>query len=336
MKASDRRILPRTGVSVTVLGLGCAQMGGLYRETTAAEAEAAMEAAWTCGIRYIDTAPYYGYTRSERRVGAMLSERDRAAFTISTKVGRLMVPDLTVSAEEYGWHRPLPFRPRYDYTYDGILRSFEDSQQRLGLPSVDILYVHDIGAHTHGEAAAFYWTQLTEGGGFRALLALREGGGVRAIGLGVNEVEVIREALDVADLDVAMLAGRYTLLDQGGLSLLDACRRRGVGIVVAGPFNSGILAGGDHFDYGSAPADIVARVKGLAALCAEHGVPLPAAALQFAVAHPAVVSCVAGARNATQVRGNVASLETVIAPAFWTALATSGLVAEGAPMPEAA
>lgn len=333
MKASDSRALPKSGLTVTALGLGGAQMGGLYRETSYADADGAFRAAWDAGIRYMDTAPYYGYTRAERRLGTIACERERSSFRISTKAGRLMVPDDTVPAEENGWFHPLPFRPTYDYSYDGIMRSFEQSQQRLGLLHVDILYVHDIGRYTHADAHVHYWVQLTRGGGFKALLRLRHEGQVGAIGLGVNEIEVVHDAMGEADLDAVMLAGRYTLLEQQSLALLDACALQKIGVVVAGVFNSGILAGGSNFDYGQAPAGVVERTRTLRDLCARLEVPLPAAALQFPMAHPAVCSCVVGARNAEQMRSNVAWFEQDIPAAFWSALASSGLLAADTPIP---
>ena len=333
MKASERRTLPRRDLSLTVLGLGSAPMGGLYSPTSYAEAQAATEAAWDHGIRYFDTAPYYGYTRSERRLGALLSDRERESYVISTKAGRLMVPDESVSEEENGWVRPLPFRPTYDYTYDAILKSFEDSQQRLGIVRIDILYIHDIGRYTHGDRHEHYWRQLTSGGGFRALLELRRSGHVTAIGLGVNEAEVVHDAMQEADLDVVMLAGRYTLLEQMSLPLLERCVRAGTGIVIAGPFNSGVLVGNNKFNYENAPSEIVQRVQALKAVCDRFDVPLPAAALHFPMAHPAVVSCVTGARNAEQLETNVAWFERSIPADLWTELRKLGLVNEAAPLP---
>jgi len=333
MKASERRTLPRRDLSLTVLGLGSAPMGGLYSPTSYAEAQAATEAAWDHGIRYFDTAPYYGYTRSERRLGALLSDRERESYVISTKAGRLMVPDESVSEEENGWVRPLPFRPTYDYTYDAILKSFEDSQQRLGIVRIDILYIHDIGRYTHGDRHEHYWRQLTTGGGFRALLELRRSGHVTAIGLGVNEAEVVQDAMQEADLDVVMLAGRYTLLEQMSLPLLERCVRAETGIIIAGPFNSGVLVGNNKFNYEDAPSEIVQRVHALQAVCDRFDVPLPAAALHFPMAHPAVVSCVTGARNAEQLQTNVAWFERSIPAELWTELRKLGLVDEAAPLP---
>ena len=334
--ASEMRVIPRTGTTLSALGLGTAQIGGLFRAMPSGDAVETLQAAWDCGIRYFDTAPYYGYTRSERRVGGFLSERDRKAFAISTKVGRLMVPAEAVGREEFGYVDPLPFPARYDYGHDAILRSFEDSQQRLGLARVDLLYVHDIGRYTHGDRHDLHWHALTRGGGFRALEELRRDGRIGGFGLGVNEAAVVTDALGEADLDAVLLAGRHTLLEQDALPLLDACARAGTAVVAAGPFNSGILAGGTTFDYAAAPAAVVERVAALRAVCAEFGVPLPAAALQFPSAHPAVVSVVAGAQSADQLRANVADFERPIPAAFWAALAEGGLVSPAAPLPAGA
>ena len=333
MNAAETRKLPHADVEVTLVGLGCAQMGNLYRVTSYEESAGAFKAAWDAGIRYYDTAPFYGYTRSERRLGTMLTDLPRDAYVISTKVGRVMTPDETVGEEEDGYVRPLPFRPVYDYSYDGIMRSFETSQQRLGMLKPDILYVHDIGRMTHGDKHEHYWSQLTDGGGFRALGKLRDQGSTKAVGLGVNEWEVIRDTLEVFDIDLSMLAGRYTLLEQESLPLMDECARRGVGIVVAGPFNSGILAGNRKFNYADAPAEALARVDALRAACEDEGVSLQAAALQFPLLHPAAVTIVSGARTAGQIQSNLAWFCEHIPDGFWQRLRDRGLVAEGVPLP---
>ena len=333
MKVGDQSTHARSTVAATAMGLGCAQMGSLYRVTSYAESAGAFQAAWDVGIRYFDTAPFYGFSRSELRLGTMLTDRPRASYTLSTKVGRVMMPDPTIGAMEDGYAEPLPFRPVFDYTHDGILRSFEASQRRLGILSPDILYVHDIGRVTHGERHEHYWSQLTEGGGFRALAGLREQGAIKAFGLGVNEVEIIEEAIKVADLDICMLAGRYTLLEQMSLPLMDACAARGIGIVIAGAFNSGILAGSNKFNYGDPPADIVARVEALRSACEAEGVTLQAAALQFPLAHPAALTVVSGARNGEQIKANIAWFEEPIPAGFWTRLKERGLIADSAPVP---
>jgi D-threo-aldose 1-dehydrogenase len=335
MQVTDQRRLRNRDLSFTVMGLGCAQMGNLYRLTSYAESLGAFEAAWDAGIRYFDTAPFYGYTRSERRLGTMVTDRARSDYVLSTKVGRIMVPDETVGPEEDAYVAPLPFRPVYDYSYDAIMQSFEASRQRIGVFSPDVLYVHDIGRMTHGDRHQHYWDQLTKGGGFKALSELRSAGLVKAVGLGVNEWQAVGEAMDEFDIDVTMLAGRYTLLEQDSLSLLDRCQREGVGIVVAGAFNSGILAGNRKFNYADAPADIMARVNEIEAACEAEGVTMQAAALVFPLLHPAVVTVVSGARNAEQMKANVAWFEQDIPSSFWMRLKDKGVISADAPVGDA-
>ncbi len=340
-KLDERRSLPRSGLAVPVLGLGCAQMGGLYRSSTPAESEDTVAAAWDHGIRCFDTAPYYGYGRSERRLGAALCDRPRDEFLISTKVGRLIRPNAdgarATGVDANGWADPLPFHQVYDYSHDGILRSVEDSLQRLGLARIDLLYVHDIGRVTHGDRHDHHWQQLTRGGGFRALDALRRDGRVSAIGLGVNEWEVALDAMGEIDLDCTMLAGRYTLLEQTSLTpFLEACVKAGHAIVAAGVFNSGLLVGNGKFNYTDAPPEMIARVQALESVCREFDTPLPAAALQFPLAHPAVVSCVTGARTRAQLDTNVAWFQRPIPAEFWQTLTARGLIDAAAPVPAGA
>lgn len=333
MKVSETKKLARRDVEVTVMGLGAAQMGNLYRVTPYAESLSAFDTAWHAGIRYFDTAPFYGYTRSERRIGTMLTEHERSDYVLSTKVGRVMVPDESVGPEENAYVNPLPFHPFYDYSYDGIMKSFEASQQRLGILKPDILYIHDIGPATHGEKDEHYWDQLTTGGGFKALDQLRAEGSTKAVGLGVNEWEVVDRAMDAFDVDVAMLAGRYTLLEQTSLAFMDRCAREGTSIVVAGAFNSGILAGNKKFNYGDAPADVLARVDTLQSVCSDLNVSMQAAALQFPLAHPASVTIVSGARNGEQLKANIDWFEQDIPTEFWDELKKRGVISEEAPVP---
>lgn len=333
-----RRRIGRTALEVTALSLGSAPLGGLYRDLSDEEATATIAAAWDAGMRYFDTAPHYGHTKAEHRLGDALRRYPRSEYVLSTKVGRRFVPRTTPYDGHEGWQNPLPFEAIYDYTHDGIMRSFEDSQQRLGIVDIDIVLIHDIGRLTHGEHNAHYWKQLTEGGGFRALDGLRSSGAVKAIGLGVNEGAVILEAMEECDLDCALLAGRYTLLEQATLAdLLPACTARNVSILLGGAFNSGILARGVQgdlkFNYGDAPPEIVERVARLEAVCRAHDVPLAAAALQFPYAHPAVATVLTGARSAEEVRENAASFEYPIAPALWKALREAGLLDASAPVP---
>jgi D-threo-aldose 1-dehydrogenase len=335
MRATDTLTLPRGGLALTSLGMGCAPIGGLYHAVSESEARDAVDAAWQLGLRYFDTAPYYGFTLSEHRLGAALRDHPRDEYVISTKVGRLMQADASVRPGDSGWNHPLPFRPHYDYTYGGILRSHEDSLRRLGMDRVDILFVHDIGSLTHGALHDHYWQQLTRDGGFRALQELRNDGRVRAIGLGVNEWEVVHAAMQECELDCTLLAGRYTLLEQASLTpFLEECERHGNAIVIGGPFNSGVLVGNGKFNYADAPADVIARVDAIAAVCREFDVPLPAAALQFPMAHPAVVSCIPGGRDVTQLRQNAAWFEQPIPAALWQTLKQRGLLDERAPVDE--
>lgn len=337
MRASDWIALPRGELRLTRLGMGCAPIGGLYQAVSESEAHAAIEAAWDLGLRYFDTAPYYGFTRSERRLGEALRCYPRDEYVISTKVGRVLLPDAGVSPGECGWADPLPYRPHYDYSYDGILRSYEDSLARLDIGRIDILFVHDIGRATHGELHDKYWQQLTRGGGFRALDELRSAACVRAIGLGVNEWEVVADAMQECTLDCTLLAGRYTLLEQASLTpFLDSCQRQGNAIVIGGPFNSGVLAGTRTFNYADAPAEIMQRVEAIAAVCRKFDTPLPAAALQFPMAHPAVVSCIPGPHNVAQLRQNAAWFDLPIPTGLWQELKRCGLLDERAPVEQEA
>lgn len=335
VRATDTVALPRGGLRLNRLGMGCAPIGGLYQAVSEKESRDAVDAAWKLGLRYFDTAPYYGFTLSEHRLGTALREHPRDEYVVSSKVGRVMKPDSGVRPGECGWAEPLPFRPHYDYSYDGVLRSHDDSLQRLGMERIDILFVHDIGRATHGEGHERYWRQLTEGGGFRALQELRRDGRIRAIGLGVNEWEVVYAAMQECELDCTLLAGRYTLLEQASLTpFLEACERHGNAIVIGGPFNSGVLVGNNKFNYADAPADVLMRVDAISGVCREFDVPLPAAALQFPMAHPAVVSCIPGARDVAQLRQNAAWFELPIPPQLWQTLKRRGLLDERAPVDE--
>ncbi|WP_144150842.1 aldo/keto reductase [Paraburkholderia sp. BCC1885] len=338
-KVSQLRTIGRRGLKVTGLGLGTAPLGGLYSDLSEEEAQATVAAAWDAGVRFFDTAPHYGHTKAEHRLGDALRRYPRDQYGLSTKVGRRFVPRTTPYDGSEGWQDPLPFQAIYDYTHDSILRSFEDSQQRLGIVEIDILLIHDIGRVTHGEKNSHYWQQLTDGGGFRALDELRSAGVVKAVGLGVNEGAAILEAMADFDIDCALLAGRYTLLEQATLNdLLPACEARGVGILLGGAFNSGILARGVQgelkFNYAAAPQEVIDRVARLEAVCRAHDVPLAAAALQFPYAHPAVATVLTGARSVAELRENVASFERPIPAALWTALRDEGLLDSRAPVPK--
>jgi D-threo-aldose 1-dehydrogenase len=326
-------------------GFGAAGLGNLYKAIDDATAAGTIAAAWDEGARYIDTAPFYGFGLSERRVGDALRERPRDAYLLSTKVGRLLRPSASAGASErHGFVSPMPFDALFDYSYDGVMRSFEHSLHRLGLDRIDILYMHDIGGFAHGRDNARLFP-IAMDGGYRAMDELRSSGQVGAIGLGVNEIAVCEASFAYADFDLFMLAGRYTLLDQAPLDgFFDACIARNVGIVAAGIFNSGILATGagggtagaaPYYDYQPAPPEILARTRRIEAVCARYGVPLPAVAIQFAGAHPAVLTSVLGLSSPARVHDS-SRLAAFPTPAdLWADLRDEGLIRADAPVPDA-
>jgi D-threo-aldose 1-dehydrogenase len=332
----------RTRLRVSELGLGAAALGNLFERMSDRDAQAIIAEALDQGVTYIDTAPHYGFGLSERRVGDAL--RERPGIVLSTKVGRLLHPDALVAghAERHGFRSPMPFKPVYDYGYEAILRSYEDSLQRLGLARIDILYIHDIGGLTHGGNDGFHFDALTRGGGLRALEQLRESGAIGAFGVGVNEVEACLRVMDHASLDVILLAGRYTLLEQGAHTLLfPRCAQLGTSVIIGGPYNSGILAtgvrqnGASRYEYNDAPANVVERVGAIEEICARFRVPLAAAALQFPLAHPAVVSVIPGIDHPRRVAETINLYRTPIPAELWSALRSRGLIDESAPTPSA-
>ncbi|MCB8874874.1 aldo/keto reductase [Acidisoma silvae] len=333
MKAKTPRAFGKTGLTVTALGLGTAPLGGLYTPVSAADAMSVLETGWDAGLRYFDSAPMYGLTRSEHLLGRLLQEKTED-FVVSTKVGRLMTteragralpPEPPKNPFDAGFQNALPFREVFDYSYDGVMRSFDDSQQRLGLRKLDLLYVHDIGPVTHGDRQAHHWSALTRGGGFRALAELKAHGDIAGFGLGVNEWEIIREALEETDLDACLLAGRYTLLDRSAAeTFLPLAEKRHVAIALGGAFNSGILAappgGAQKFNYVDAPSAIVARVDALRAVCADYAIPLAAAAIQFPLRHAGIATVVIGAQTTAQLLQNIAWFEMDLPDNLWTDL----------------
>jgi D-threo-aldose 1-dehydrogenase len=331
--------LGRTDLRVSEIGFGTASLGNLYQEVTDADARATLDAAWTAGIRYFDTAPYYGFGLSERRVGDALRTARRDDFVLSTKVGRLLepAPNLTDTRERHGFCSPMAFEPVYDYSYRGIMRSFEDSLQRLGLARIDVLFIHDIGAVTHGARHRELFRVCMEDG-YLALDELRAKGLVGAIGLGVNEWEVCEEAMEHGRFDCFLLAGRYTLLEQSALDrFMPKCERHGATLVIGGAYNSGILATGTrrggvvHYNYAPAPDSIVERVRRIESVCDAYGVTLAAAALQFPLAHPIVSTVIPGLGNASRVAQTLKLLQEPIPSAFWHELKRQGLLREDAP-----
>ncbi|WP_297109531.1 aldo/keto reductase [uncultured Devosia sp.] len=332
-RSFEKRRVAQTDLAMTTLGLGGASLAGIFSAVPADQARATVRHALSAGINYVDTAPQYGLGRSEHLVGEVVREASPRPI-ISTKVGRQLRPVDPAVQDKGNWVDPLPFDQVYNYSYDGVMRSHEDSLQRLGLERVDILYVHDIGAMTHGvEGNKPLWNQLATGG-YKALRELRDSGAVKAIGLGVNEWQVCMDAFDLGDWDVFLLAGRYTLLEQTALApFMTTCIERKASVVVGGPFNSGILVGGDKFNYAKAPDDVVARVRAIEAVCKSFNVPLPAAALQFPLTHPAVCNVLPGPRSPEELDGILGWWDVKIPKALWSTLAEEGLLAEGTPIP---
>jgi D-threo-aldose 1-dehydrogenase len=332
----------RERLAAAPLGFGGAPLGNLFRAVDDDEAAALVRHALASGARYFDTAPHYGHGRSERRIGDALRASPQDSYVLSTKVGRRLYPTPDAPRDQHGYVDILPFTQRYDYTGDGVRRSLDDSLQRLGLARVDIVYVHDIDRASHGDAHPRRLADALDGG-LPALAQLKASGVIGSYGLGVNDVAICLDVLRYADLDLILLAGRYTLLDQSALDeLLPECLRRSVGIVLGGPFNSGILATGarpvdgsvPYFDYAPASLAIVERVAAIERVCAQFAVPLKAAALQFPRAHPVVINVIPGARSRAEFDENMRLARSPISPAFWQALRDRGLVAAQAPLPD--
>ena len=326
----------------TRLGFGTAPLGNMYRNIPEQEALDTVEAAWQQGIRYFDAAPMYGAGLAEIRLGTALQQHRRDDYVLSTKVGRLILDEREDTTQrdlgEKGglFEHGLPNKIVYDYTADGTLRAIEASLARLKTDRLDIVWIHDPARDFHGEG----WRDvfgIAMNGAAKALTRLREEGVISAWGLGVNRVEPCEMALQQADPDGFLIAGRYTLLDHADAlrTLMPASTARGLGIVVGGPYNSGILAGGTHYEYQQATPDILARVDALRAVCAEFNVDIRAVALQFSLAHPAVAAVIPGASQPSRIAENLALVDADIPAAFWQALRTRGLVAVDAPLPQA-
>jgi D-threo-aldose 1-dehydrogenase len=314
----------------TELSLGCSQLGNLHRAMDDDTAGAIVDAAWDTGVRYFDTAPHYGLGLSERRLGGALATRPRADYVLSTKVGRLLEPLAAVRGQDTdGFAVAATHRRVWDFSRDGVRRSLEESLQRLGLDRVDVVYLHDPDDHLEQVLAT----------GYPALEELRAEGIVAAIGAGMNQTPMLSELARNTDVDVLMLAGRYTLLEQGALDdLLPICERRGIGVVVAGVFNSGLLARRNPpedatYDYAPAPAEVLDRARRIADVCERHGTTLPEAAIAFPLGHPAVVSVCVGARSPEQVRRNARLLGAEVPQHLWDELREEGLLHPAAPVP---
>jgi D-threo-aldose 1-dehydrogenase len=312
-----------TSVELTELGFGASTIGNLYRVTPAHDAAAAVDAAWKAGIRYFDTAPHYGLGLSEHRLGTALRDRPRAEYVISSKVGRLLVPnEQPQGMDTEGFVVPDDLRRQRDFSRDGVLRSIEATLQRTGLDRLDIVYQHDPDDH---------WRQAAEEA-MPALAELRDQGVIGAIGAGMNQSAMLARFLRETAADVVMLAGRYTLLDQSALDdVLPAAREHGKSVVAVGVFNSGLLsrdrpAEGMKYDYENAPPALVARARAIADVCAAHGTTLPAAAIAFPYTHPSIINVTLGMRNRDQVQRNVELHDQHIPGGLWDDLRTQGLI----------
>lgn len=332
MKANELVRLGRTALRITRMGLGTAPIGNLYDEVNEQEAQSVVESAFERGIRFFDTAPLYGYGLAERRVGFVLSAKPRDSFVLATKVGRLLragqEPDPTQFFEGDPFYKVSPaVAPVFDFSYDGVMRSLEESLKRLGLERVDILHIHDPDQH-HDQAIE---------GAYRALDKLRAGGVIGAVGAGMNQAEMLARFAQEAEFDCFLLAGRYTLLDQAGLrELLPLCESKCISIIIGGVYNSGLLADprpGARFNYVPASPDIVERARRVSVVCQNHDVSLKAAALRFPFGHPAVATVLVGCRSQAELEENLTAFEADVPAALWHELKAEKLLAEEVPTP---
>jgi D-threo-aldose 1-dehydrogenase len=337
-QVAARRRLGRTAVEVTELGFGGASIGELFVRVTEVEAQATIAAAWDAGIRYFDTAPWYGRGLSELRTGAGLRDHPRAEYSLSTKVGRWLRPASAEGFDGAPWVGGAPNEVVFDYTYDGIMRSVEQSRLRLGITRFDLAIIHDLDRWYFDEPTFEGHLADLASSGWRALEELRSSGQIGAVGAGINHLGLIPRHLAIGSIDAFLVAMPYTLLHQEVLDEeFPACEVRGVGIVIGSPFQSGILAKGAgvgaNYNYGEAPPEIEDRVARMERVCERHGVPLAAAALQFPLGHPAVASVIPGASSVAQQQRNVATFSHSIPAGLWAGLKHEGLIRADAPVP---
>ena len=326
------------GLTFTELGFGTAPLGNLYRAIGDDEAQAILELAWQGGVRYFDTAPLYGLGLSETRLNRFLRGKRRDEYVLSTKIGRLLKATMPDKRDGFGKWFDVPSRKEvYDYSYDGVMRSLEFSLERLGVDRIDILFAHDLDVFNHGSRAVLD-AKIEEfmAGGYHALLSLRDQGVIKAFGGGINEWQACQALAERGDFDLFLLAGRYTLLEQESLeSFLPLCERRGIGIVVGGPYNSGILASGPRpgafYNYDPAPPEILDKVARIEAVCKAHGVRMVDAAFRFPLLHRAIVSVIPGGQGVAEMQSNLAAAAAAIPPGLWTDLKAEGLMRPDAP-----
>jgi len=335
---SRRRRIGQTALELPPLGLGTAHLGELYAKVDEEDARATLETAWKLGVRYYDTAPWYGRGLSEHRVGGFLRTKPRSEFWLTTKLGRTLHRPRNPRTFDRGpWVGGLSFEVKFDYSYDGLMRSYEQALQRMGVDTVDALLIHDLDERYHGDQYQGHLADLVESG-MQALEELKASGDIKAIGMGINTGHALEKTARSVDLDFVLVAMPYTLLDQSSLHTgMAACAARGISVIIGSPFASGILATGpvsnSRYDYGAASPEVQAKVHALQDTCREHGVSLAAAALQFPLAHPSVVSIIPGAARPSEVTQNVTALSATIPEALWIALKTQGLIDPDAPTP---
>jgi D-threo-aldose 1-dehydrogenase len=327
-----------TNLSLPGFGFGSAHLGELYGRVDEADSRATMDAAWAAGVRYYDTAPWYGRGLSEHRLGGFLRTKPRAEFKITTKVGKVLHrPKDPANFDRSPWTGGLNFEVEFDYTRDGIMRSYEQALQRLALDTVDALIIHDLDRGFHGDRQDGYEKQLIDSG-IKALEELKKSGDIQAFGMGINNDDALEGIAQKVPLDFCLVAMPYTLLDQRSLHRgMASLQKRGVSVIIGAPFASGILvtgsAGAQHYAYGKAPPEVQAKVRGIEAVCKAHNVALPAAALQFVLAHPIVVSVIPGAARPSEVVANVGHVNASIPSAFWSDLKAQKLIDPDSPVP---
>lgn len=320
------------------ISYGTAVLGNYYEVLSNDEASQVINKAFDLGINYFDTAPLYGFGLSEHRVGMNLQLKDRDSYILSTKVGRLLSPADPKEIDRGPWKGGLNFNPYYDYSYDGTMRCIEESMHRLGISKIDILHIHDVDYFTHKEKHLVekYFSEAIKGA-YKALEELRRNGDISAISIGINEFEMAERFLKEVDVDCVMLAGRYTLLEQNSLkTFLPLCEKNKVDILLAAPFNSGILAGSEknlNWNYAKASKELIDKVNSLKRICDNYNIPLAAAAIQFPLAHPVVKTVVTGAVNVKELEENVSYLDVKIPNDFWQELKELNLIAKESPVP---
>ena len=335
----SRRKVSDTSLQLPVFGMGTAHMGELYATVEESVAQATFDAAWQCGVRYIDTAPWYGRGLAEHRSGAFLRTRKRGDFVITTKVGRTLHRPVNPATFDHGpWVGGLKFEVKFDYSYDGVMRSYEQALQRLALDTVDALVIHDLDCKFHDDPAIEAHSRALSESGMKALAELKSSGDIKAVGMGINTKEQLEDLAQKVDLDFVLVAMPYTLIDQESLHAgMKACLERDIGVIIGAPFASGILAtgtaGAAHYNYSVASQEVIEKVGKIEAVCDAHSVSLPAAALQFPLAHPASLSIIPGAANPQEIMANVASLDEPIPAQFWSDLKTEQLLDAEAPVP---